>query len=157
MTNRLFRLALTIIAIAAVGTLTWDFGFESRGQLGHDAILGLTVFAIGVVTFFGFLVLGHSLGGGWSLTKGGLRTAIAAAIVVTYLFMVSFEIFLVPPSLVSPITEAFVQSFTGIVGVTIAFYFGASAALQALGKDETSEKESTPKKEIESKGSAPVE
>jgi len=147
MTKRLFRLALTIVVIAAVGTLIWDFGFEARGQRGHDTILGLTVFAIGIVTFFGFMMIGHSLGSGWSLTKGGLRTAIAAAIVVTYLFMVSFETFLIPPEKVSPITETFLQSFTSIVGITIAFYFGASAALQALGKDETEEKESVPKKE----------
>jgi hypothetical protein len=141
-----FILAIIVVLIATTGTLIWDFVFEARGQQGHDTILGLTVFAISAATFFGFLIIGYSVGGGKSLNKGGLRTAIAAAIVVTYLFMVCFETFLVPPSQVSPITEAYLQSFTSIAGITIAFYFGASAALQALGKDEADEKESPQEK-----------
>lgn len=149
MPKRFLILALTIVGIAAAGTLTWNFIFEARGEEGHDVILGLTVFAVGIVTFFGFLMIGYSRGAGWQLTNGGLRTAIAATIVVTYLFLVSFEIYLVPPEQVSPITQAFIQSFTGIVGITIAFYFGASTALQIFGKDENKEKGSAPKNEDE--------
>ena len=152
MTKQLIRLALIIIAIALAGTLIWDFGFESRGQTGHDTILGLTVFAIATVTFFGFLVIGESQGEGWSPAKGGMRTAIAASIVITYLFLLCFETYLVPPKDVSSITKSFIDSFTGIVGVTIAFYFGASATLQALGKNDASEKGG--KKEEEKKEQA---
>jgi hypothetical protein len=145
MPKRFLLLALAIVGIAAAGTLTWNIAFEQRGREGYDVILGLTVFAIAVVTFFGFLVIGHSRGGGWQLTKGGLRTAIAATLVVTYLFLVSFAVYLVPPKDVSPIAETFIQSFTTTVAITIGFYFSASAAVQIFRKEESQE-ESTTKK-----------
>jgi hypothetical protein len=145
MTIRFFWLALILFIIAATGTLIWDFGYNGD----HDTILGLTTFSIGLTTLFGFMMLSNSRTRDWSLTRGGLRGAIAASIVVTYLFLVGLTTFLETPERVSEVTKSFISSFTGVVGVTIAFYFGASAVVQALGKEETKEKETPPKKDPE--------
>ena len=142
MSKRLFTIALLVVAIASAGVLIWDFVLDT----GHDAVLGATAFAVAMTTFFGIMMLGDSLGGKWSLTKGGMRTAIAGSVVVTYLFLVSFYSFVVYGGELPAITKSLLDSFTGIVGITIAFYFGTEAVLQALGKEETSERESTAKK-----------
>src|SRR4051812_12404734 len=107
MITRLFWLALTLFIIAATGTLIWDFVFHGD----HDTILGLTAFTIGLATLFGFMMLSNSRTRDWSLTKGGLRGAIAASIVVTYLFMIGFTTFLETPERVSEITKSFISSF----------------------------------------------
>jgi len=135
MITRLFWLTLILFIIATTGTLIWDFVFHGD----HDTILGLTAFTIGLTTLFGFMLLSKYRTRDWSLTRGGLRDAIAASIVVTYLFMVGFTTFLETPERVSEITKSFISSFTGVVGVTIAFYFGASAVVQVLGKEEAKE------------------
>ena len=132
MYKHLLRLAILILALAATGTLVWDFVFNGD----HDTILGLTAFAIGIVTLFGFMQIYDSPSQAWSLTKRGLRTALAASIIVTYLFLVAFETFLVGPEAISPLAKMFVDSFTTVVSVTIAFYFGATAVLQAFGKSD---------------------
>ena len=138
MSNYLLKLAIIILALAATGTLIWDFVFNGD----HDTILGLTAFAIGIVTLFGFMRLNDSPGQAWSLTKGGLRTALTASIIVTYLFLVAFETFLVGPEAISPLAKSFVDSFTTVVGITIAFYFGATAILRAFGKSDEGDSES---------------
>ena len=76
MSNRLLRLAILILVLAAAGTLIWDFVFQGD----HDTILGLTAFAIGIVTLFGFMRMNDSPSQAWSLTKEGLRTALATSI-----------------------------------------------------------------------------
>jgi hypothetical protein len=78
------------------------------------------------------------------LSKGSLRTAIAASIVVTYLFMLSLLSFYRTPGSVGILTQTFVENFTALVGVTIAFYFGASTAVQIFGKEDIDEQAPPP-------------
>jgi hypothetical protein len=144
MTNKyIISLAGIVAFLAVAGTLIWDFVFLGD----HDTILGLTVFTIAVSTFFGFIMAGSSGGSRWKSDKSGMRTAITAAIIITYLFMLSFITFLVGPNELSAGKKAYIDSFTSIVGITIAFYLGGSFAVQALGKDETTEDKSSEKKD----------
>jgi len=143
MSKRLITMAVLIVVIASAGMLLWQFPL---GGYMLGAVLGATVFAVAMTTFFGILILSESLGEKWSLTKGGFRTALAGAVVVTYLFLVSFYMFVPYTGQLSKMTELLLDSFTGLVGVTIAFYFGAEAVIQAFGKAESSEQESSANK-----------
>ena len=74
---RFLILALIIVAIAIVGSLTWYHYLDAQ-KGGIDMILALTLFAISISTFFGFLIIGSAPGAGWHPTKGGIRISIAA-------------------------------------------------------------------------------
>ncbi len=144
MTNKYFlNLAVIIVLLAVTGTLIWDFVFKGD----HDTILGLTVFAIAATTFFGFIMAGSSLKSRWKADRSGMRTALTATIIITYLFMLSFITFLAGPRELSPGIQAYIDSFTSIVGITIAFYLGGSFAVQAFGKGETTEDKSSEKED----------
>ena len=139
-------LGIIIITVALAGTFCWDWINNSTGD---DTLLALTSFLIGAITFFGIAGGVDLRRGRQSLTKGRMRTAIAASIVITYLFVLSLALFLQPPkptsasdtspAQINPITEAFMNSFTNVVGVPVAFYFGASAVAEALDKQSTGE------------------
>jgi hypothetical protein len=58
-----------------------------------------------------------------------MRTAMAGAIVVEYLTLVGTLAFFVQGQM-SPIAQTMLTSFTSVVGIVIAFYFGASAFVQ---------------------------
>jgi hypothetical protein len=83
----------------------------------------------GVITFFGLLILGHNGEERWKITGESMRTAIAGAIVVEYLALVGTVAFFVQGQM-PPIAQTMITNFTTIVGVVIAFYFGASAFVQ---------------------------
>ena len=65
-------------------------------------------------------------------SEGVLRGAIATAIVVQYLVLVGIVAFFGRgPEQLPPITQTMISSFTTIVGVVVAFYFGSSAYVEA--------------------------
>lgn len=123
----LMRLAALLIAIATVGSAVWSL-LPRRG-FDFDFVIGVTAFAIGVVTFFRIAALQRG-----TLDGDRLRTAIACALVMTYLYMVCFTTFVANALQVGAVTRAFVESFASVIGVTIAFYFGATAAVQIFGR-----------------------
>jgi hypothetical protein len=47
------------------------------------------------------------------------------------------------------VSQEFVKSFSNVIGITIAFYFGASAAAQMFDKIGHEERDSITKKEKE--------
>jgi hypothetical protein len=126
----LFRLAGTLIVIAIVGPLAWNFiRIEDR-----DLFVSITAFSIGVLTFFGVSELNRSTERGKVLSEETLRTAIASSLLTTYLFIVCFTSFVRTADTAGTVTQAFVQSFSQVISVTIAFYFGATTATQIFGK-----------------------
>ena len=143
MSKRFLILAVLNLLFAASGIVAWYAipapadPAASPGPGGYDGILALTFFAIATTTFFGLLNAGSSSDSSSELAGGSMRLAIAATIVLTYLFCIGTSVYLMPQGDVNPITREFIQSFSGIVGVTVAFYFGASAAHQIFGKDKS--------------------
>jgi hypothetical protein len=122
---------------------------ESRAEadlwLGNtDTVLAFTVVACALLTFFSILALGNRLGEEWRLDKGGMRNAITVAIVVTYFIVLTFSVFLSPPSSLNPLTETLIANFTTVVGAVIAFYFGASAYIQVSQARATEKPGETP-------------
>jgi hypothetical protein len=82
--------------------------------------------------FVGMLALSQVPNHTWQLTETSMRTAIASAIVAEYLALISMVTFSVGgPEQLSPIARTLVSSFTSIVGIVIAFYFGASAFVES--------------------------
>lgn len=136
------RLTGVIILIAITGPLLWTLFFDEK----HDVIVSVTAFAIGVVTFFGVAELSRS--DNKEAFKGeSLRTAIACSLVLSYLFIVCVSVFNVTPKEVGGVTQEMVKSFSNVIGVTIAFYFGASAATQIFSekKDDGGDKKNNEK------------
>lgn len=137
------RLAGILIVIAIAGPLVWSVFLKQN----HDFVISITAFAIGVVTFFGITDMNRS-GQDQNILKGeNLRTAIACSLIISYLFIVCFTAFVKTAEVTGGVTQYFVNSFSNVIGITIAFYFGASAAAQIFTKDKQDayEKDSTKK------------
>jgi len=142
--NQLLLVAVFIVVVGLVGTLVWDLGLQDQKtpESDHNAVLGITIFIQAMIAFFGILNLEEAHQTKVSpLTKGGMRAAIAAAVVVTYIFMVVFHTMTDFTVGRSPITDSFVNSLTGIVNSTIIFYFASEAALHWINTSKRKEPE----------------
>jgi hypothetical protein len=126
----LLKLASILIIISIAGPLFWSFRLVPEG----DFVISVTAFSIGVVTFFGVTDLDRSAEDSKVYREESLRTAIAASLVVTYLFIVCFTSFVKSAETAGVVTKEFIQSFSQVISVTIAFYFGATAATQIFRK-----------------------
>jgi arginine exporter protein ArgO len=129
-------MAVIIILLSATGTyLSWHWG--NNGPF--------IIIAVGtaVTCFFGLLILTQTKEDRWEVTEESMRTAIAGTIVITYLVLVGIVAFFVagPKQAELPgITQTMITNFTTIVGTVVAFYFGASAYVQAKREKKESSK-----------------
>src|SRR4029077_1012230 len=98
--NQLLLLGLLIMVVGLVGALAWDFAFQieedkTTGRFKgteHNSVVGITIFIQAMIAFFGILNLEEPhWTKGSPLTTGGMRAAIAGAVVVTYLSLVIFH------------------------------------------------------------------
>ena len=142
MTKQLIQFAGILIFIAVLGSALWSFFPRDALKANVDFIIGVTAFTIGVTTFFGITGLNRLTHDQAVFNDERLRTAIACALLMSYLYMVTFTTFVANSSQVGDVTKTFVESFSGVMGITIAFYFGASAATQIFGKSNAPENKS---------------
>jgi hypothetical protein len=133
----LLKLAIIVILIAIAGPLVWSFHLFSDS----DFVVAATAFSIGVMTFFGIAEMNRAAEDGRLFRDENLRTAIASSLVLTYLFIVCFTAFVKSSSEAGVVTKEFIQSFSQVISVTIAFYFGATAATQIFGKRKENEQD----------------
>jgi len=83
------------------------------------------VVSAGIYAFAFFFSLSQAHSDENAVLRGSLRGAIAAGVVVEYLVLVGIVAFFNRgPERLPPITESLISSFTTIVGIVIAFYFG---------------------------------
>ena len=138
----LLGIGILDVLIVAIGLVLWKLEGIDAIFINDAVVLNAALIGVALVTFFGFLIVGQSMGGDWTIDKGGMRIAITAAVVTMYLVLVGLTAFLSKsPSELPPITQQMSGSFTGIVGVVVAFYFGSSAfvhvqAIKAEKKQE---------------------
>jgi hypothetical protein len=128
--RKLFLIAAIDIILIAMGVAGSAILRFMAPNLPHRAPLSFSVAAVAVVTFFGLLQLQQAS----SLEPGDMRKPIAGTVTVVYLVLVAtFSFFFVPGQL-PPLTETFINSFTTIMGVVVAFYFGSSAYIEASSR-----------------------
>ena len=137
----LFWIGILDILVVLIGLAIWKY-------VDSDAVfLNLVIICVALVTYFGFLMFGQAVGGDWAVDKGGMRTAITAAVVTVYLVLVGLVAFMTRgPKELIPLTETMITSFTTIVGVVVAFYFGSSAYVQVQDKKLGRTKDNGPEK-----------
>ena len=156
------QIALTLIFIALVGSATWAIvqpllvvypqpvpqATQPFKAVDLDFLVGMTAFSIAVVTFFGVLRLNRSAPDqALIMDAERLRTALACSLVITYLYIVCFTTFVRSATETGGVTQSFIQSFSNVIGIAVAFYFGASAATQIFagknGQTESKRPDST--------------
>lgn len=108
---------------------------KELNTIANEGTFRASMSAVAIITFFGILWFAHKTGGPLALHKGGMRLAIAAAMVVTDLVLVTTVIYFFPDDKPSELASSFISQFNTIVGVVIAFYFTASAYVQVNAKD----------------------
>lgn len=120
------------VLLAALITLLTSLGAYLSVRWDSNGPFIVVVVATAAISFVSLLVLTQSDKERWELTEGSMRTAIAGTIVIVYLVLVGIVAFFTHgPEKLPAISETMVTSFTTIVGVVVAFYFGASAYVQA--------------------------
>jgi hypothetical protein len=125
MRQQIVAVATLILAIVAAGLIV-NHVSDSRAPLAFCAI------AAAIITFFSFVSDLRVSSFQTTLDEGALRRAIAASIVVEYLVLLGMFAFWEGGSeTLPPVTQALVTSFTTVVGVVIAFYFGSAAYIEA--------------------------
>jgi protein-S-isoprenylcysteine O-methyltransferase Ste14 len=117
------------ILIAALITLLGGVSASLQFYWGNNWPFVAMGVGTGAITFFGLLILCQTSEERWKLPEDSMRTVIAGTIVVEYLALVGTVAFFVQGEM-PPITQTMITNFTTIVGIVIAFYFGASAVLQ---------------------------
>jgi hypothetical protein len=123
------------VLLLAVSTFAARYGVPWLGIRADLAFLMFAVAAIGIITFFGLLLLSHRTTGA-PLEDQGLRLSITVAVITVYLVVVGEAAFWATTTTPSPITDTVLTSFTSIVGVVIAFFFGSSAYVEVKKRDE---------------------
>lgn len=119
------------VAIMLVTAFVNVAGVAAMYRYGSNAPLGLAAGLTGMVAFVGMLLLLQKPGGVWRVTESAMRTAITTAVLAQYLALVSMAAFAVRAAdPLSPMSQLLLTNFTTIVGIVIAFYFGASAFVE---------------------------
>ena len=146
MIDRLLKLTMTIVWIACLGGLIWNFSNLLFGiKEKQDIFFFLTAFSISVVTFFGIIIIYESRDIQYPfkeirpLNKETLRTAISGCILITYLFIFCYFISFKGSNDIGPVTASLLNTFTNMVGVITAFYLGTSAAIQILSNRDSND------------------
>jgi uncharacterized membrane protein YfcA len=115
------KLALPVIVIVAAGG-------AADLYLNSDLPETVTVAAVAVITFAFFLTPSHFPN---SDEESRFRRAVAAAVILEYVVLVSIVAFFISgPDKLPPLTQSLISSFTTIVGVVLASYFGSSAYVE---------------------------
>jgi hypothetical protein len=120
-----------ILAIVAAGFYIHTRNTDVR------APLAFCVIAPALITFFWFVSGSRGSPADTLFDDGVLRKATAGSIVVEYLVLVgTFAFWGEGTAPLPPMTALLIPSFTTIVGVVIAFYFGASAYVAARSRTQ---------------------
>jgi amino acid transporter len=129
--NAVTNMALVLLGLwlAAYLLILIPGGPVKAGSVSGFGVVAAAVVATAIVTFFGFLRLPPDTHTG--ISDGRLRFAIAASTIVTYLVFVGSAGLFQNGGELSELSRLLLTSFTTIVGVIIAFYFGSSAYVSA--------------------------
>ena len=118
--------------ILAIGVAILGIGMGTGAWFGSVYPPIFAVTSIGMLTFF---ICSTNPSEALPTRRYGTeRTAITGSITVMYMALVGFGAFLrMPPGSreLDPLAQSLIVSFTSVVGIVIAFYFGTSAYLES--------------------------
>lgn len=120
--------------------------------LNTDAPHSLTVIGAGLLSFILVYDRGQENTNSIFALESSIRTAIAVSIVVQYLVLIGIVAFFAPSTdndKLSAITQPLISSFTTIVSVVIAFYFGSSTITEIQQRRATTGQRADNTKEVE--------
>jgi hypothetical protein len=142
-TKQLLQLAGSIVVVGLLGALVWEFMLQDECVPGreHNAVLGITIFIQAMIAFFGILNLEEPHSATVTpIKKGQMRSAIAGAVIVAYISLVTFHAVVEFGTGNPTNSDPFVNSFTQVVSVTIIFYFASEATIHWINnKSQTGE------------------
>lgn len=105
------------------------------------------IIATGVLTFYGLLLHAVHHAPDARVQDRHIRSAIAAGLTSMYVVLVGYGVFIIKTEgqVIDPIAQHLITSFSSVVGIVIAFYFGSSAFIESRtsttrdgGKDDGS-------------------
>jgi 4-amino-4-deoxy-L-arabinose transferase-like glycosyltransferase len=131
--------------VAAIILIMIGLSLALVRYLGYPAPLAFCTPAAGVITFFALLTERPLAQAKASSGDERLRQAIAGAVIVQYLVLVGIvAYFNNGADKLPPVTETMLTSFTTVASVVVAFYFGASAFVDAKGKAKPEDQNNLP-------------
>ncbi len=129
--SKWLKASLMAAAIVFLDMLVLHLGM-SKVSVPYIGIFQVTwsVSGIGVITFFGTLMLANYLSGSADLNKGEIRKAITGSFIAVYFVLVSLLSFSELSS--TDLAETIIGHFTYLVGIIVVFYFGSSTVRDYL-------------------------
>ncbi len=118
-----------IFVIPALIFVTYAAGVIASNYVGNRS-LSIMMVGVALISFFGFLKLDRASG----VDERSMRLAIAASLIIVYLALLSTFAFWREGRELSKAAEPLLNHFTTITGLVIAFYFGASAYTEVMGR-----------------------
>lgn len=124
-------MALLNIGVSIIGTII-AYILDSKGPFP------VMVISIALITFVSLLLFNQPEDQNKKVDESSMRIAITGTVIIVYLTLVIlFSYFQYSPpgrGELPLVTQSLLTSFTSIVGIVIAFYFGSSAYIQANEK-----------------------
>jgi hypothetical protein len=105
---------ILLMASLIIGSVIAGLFLYSR--LNTAMPMTATVVATALIAFFGFIALRQGDKDRWEITESSMRTAIAAALVLVYIVLLSIVSFFGGSIQQPPVTTAMVTSFTTTIG-----------------------------------------
>lgn len=123
----------TLVRILAIDLFLVGVGMGAGAWFGsiYPPIFAIT--SIGILTFFYLLYHAIRSAPDMPIQDRDIRIAITGSITTMYLALVGFGVFMRIPEVgekEAPLAQSLVVSFTSVVGIVIAFYFGTTAYLE---------------------------
>ena len=139
----------TLAYVLAIDLFILGSGLGAGAWFGsvYPPIFAIT--STGILTFFYLLHHALRISPDTPIQDRDIRIAVTGAFTTMYLALVGFGAFMRMPvegQREAPMAESLVISFTSLVGVVIAFYFGTSAYLEgknSVSRDEARKSESS--------------
>lgn len=123
---------IATLVLSATLALTIIIGLYISRKTNHPAYNAITIALTAIFTFFGMLIISSSFMES-GISESAYRTAIASSLIIEYVLLVAITAFTKPlenNEQSNPISQTLISNFTVVIGIVLAFYFGASAYVE---------------------------
>jgi hypothetical protein len=115
----------TFVILLWAGALAWNYFLRATYTFAYTA----AIFAIGYVSFVGFLNISRALRGSpGAFQDGDVRLALTCAFVAVFFALLSFYAFTLDEP--TPFAQQIIDSFLTITVIVVGFYFATTGAIE---------------------------